>query len=218
MLKMNNQSQVGLKRRGNMIKVSVSDMKKRIEESFIKNKAYLRDSGNTAWTDFFLDIFSDQELLPGAEDAVCHARHETTVKPFNGIKPREPKCINEFIWDLCWFPEWEFKPDTYYLEKLEHSKLPLVLESEWSRKNAHEVFYDFTKLLYAKAEVKVMIFEFNDKHCSFESFSDQMAKSVKNLDDTAEYLLVGVKFSWEGNEKDEDLLKFCTITGTLIKR
>ncbi len=58
-----------------------------------------------------------------------------------------------WLYDLSWY-DWDNETN----QRL--TRLPLVLESEWSF-NSDVILYDFDKLLQARAERKVMIFQSN---------------------------------------------------------
>jgi len=63
---------------------------------------------------------------------------------------------NGWLYDLIWYHE---DPDTHLAE------VYLVLESEW-RTPQSDIKYDFEKLLLAKATLKVMVFQGNDRNIS----------------------------------------------------
>ncbi|UTY30987.1 hypothetical protein [Treponema putidum] len=71
----------------------------------------------------------------------------------------------EFLFDFCWKEE---KDGTII-------DIPLVCECEWD--GISHIKYDFSKLLLAKSEYKLMIFQANDKHQA-NSIMNELKKIV----------------------------------------
>jgi len=170
---------------------------------FAANKTRLFTARDSEWTDFFFDVFSDPALLgPDAAHSYCRARGDSHA--FGGVARREGRA-GEFLWDLCWFPDWPFTPGCYREQPLTR-RLPLVLESEWGKatsmeENDSEVLYDFAKILHARAERKVMIFGFHEVAWhDFTALSNRMVEAIRATSDTeSEYLFVGVQYHWEAD-------------------
>ncbi|HOB61443.1 MAG TPA: hypothetical protein PKI41_04905 [Candidatus Competibacteraceae bacterium] len=89
----------------------------------------------------------------------------------------------EWLYDILWWHEGP--PD--------HMKVPLVAESEWGNRNAFK--FDFQKLLLAKVEHKVMIFECGDGVITWAK------EQIKQFKDTQgeRYLFC----SWHGKGVDK---------------
>ena len=73
--------------------------------------------------------------------------------------------FGEWLFDLIWYAD---DSDGHLVE------LKLVLESEWRTWDA--IWYDFEKLLVAKCEHKVMVFQASDKH--FATYIDGMTSAI----------------------------------------
>ena len=64
----------------------------------------------------------------------------------------------EWLYDLCWLQYMNYYPTSAGYKPRDYLlRVPLVMESEWGDK--HDISNDFEKILMARAELRVMIFE-----------------------------------------------------------
>ena len=125
------------------------------------------------------------------------------------------RAAKEYLWDLTissW-PNYETTPYAYpsYFERAAqgNSRLLLVAESEWGaatghKKNGMAVMEDFSKLLGARAPLKVMVFSYfrTGASSTFEELSALMVKLIRATGDDAEYVLFGVAWGKDSECKD----------------
>lgn len=93
----------------------------------------------------------------------------------------------EWLYDLVWYEE-----DNH--GRL--MKLPLVMESEW-KTDYHAIKYDFEKLLQAKADLKVMVFQGHNIDDTFRRLHDAIT-AFKWLHSDDHFLSAGL--DWENEE------------------
>jgi hypothetical protein len=108
-----------------------------------------------------------------------------TDADFRACASRYPASTDrEWLFDLIWFRN---SPEGS-LEELE-----LALESEWCR-DPGEIFYDFEKLLVARAPIKVMIFQDNGDNLGslWEKF-DQSLRTYQQHGEHEIYLLAAFR-------------------------
>ena len=190
-------------------------LERELLQAYGANRSLLASAAGAAWTEFFMDFFSQPRFVADyGGRSICKARSRDVKEEFSNVQAGQRSGC-EFLWDLCCFPDWKFKPGTY-----SHpigQPLPLVLESESgdasnATSNANEVYYDFAKILFARAETKVMIFGFHRKQESrFEEMVLKMQKDVIASQDLhSQYLFVGVMWGWrDDHPKDGDLRTLC---------
>ena len=82
-----------------------------------------------------------------------HELAELGRKEKYGVCPWPGNMKGEWLYDLIWYAETD---EEVWPKRM--SKVVMVLESEWSH-HMEEVRYDFQKLIQAKAQIKVMIYE-----------------------------------------------------------
>ena len=106
------------------------------------------------------------------------------------------KDYGEWLFDLCWSNE----------EKGVLRELKLICEIEWKEKIDH-IIDDFQKLSVGKADLKIMIVQYNGEE-KFENIKKSCEKSVhKSLfDDGAKYILVG-----SGNNENDVKIKWVEL-------
>jgi hypothetical protein len=132
------------------------------------------------------------------------------------------RAAKEFLWDLTissWpkygKPARYVYPD-YFIEAARRApRLLLVAESEWGAangrtKNGMAVLEDFSKLLAARADVKVMVFGYftnasrsGSKVSTFDDLTSHMVTLIRKTGDDASYALFGV--AWDA-KKYEDMV------------
>lgn len=121
----------------------------------------------------------------------------------------------EYLWDLCisdW-PTYKGQPYVYpdYFAAVTTPRLLLVAECEWgkegsARENGQRVLEDFSKILHARAPIKVMVFSYfacDHDHTwspttvtsSFQELTGHMARLIAASNDEAEYVLFGVAWN-----------------------
>ena len=103
----------------------------------------------------------------------------------------------EWRYDLCWVEreDWNIKEDwagrTHWNNRKTKitKRLPLVLECEWSRDKQKDpdrpefdkIEYDFEKLLWSPAELRVMIFDARWKNISGGKARERAKKKIEEL-------------------------------------
>jgi hypothetical protein len=100
--------------------------------------------GNTAWTQSIMNSLT----------ALAYDRHKFYVygKKCNNVDDTITGCLYDMVW---YTPK-----DLSYLSRknIIFDKIHMVLECEW-KKDMDEIMYDFQKLVQARADHRVMIFE-----------------------------------------------------------
>ena len=122
-----------------------------------------------------------------AEDLDVDIRH--------GPKRKEENNRNwEFLYDVCFFvPRRDEDSDGYFIPETPLKQALIVLECEWSRREKKkDILYDFSKLLIARAELRVLVFWTISRKEDFDS----TMQDVKALIDAFE----------QGDEKDRYLI------------
>ncbi|SRR6266568_1335900 len=100
---------------------------------------------------------------------------------FEALYSKAP--LSEWLYDMVWC-----KRENDHL-----NKVPLVLESEWSRIK-REIYEDFDKLLLARTQLRVMIF-YQDKTASVKNVLDELVRRIRSFQETRSgdcYLLAGL--------------------------
>ena len=154
-------------------------------------------NSSTYWT---TQLFSELDRLAKelAEELVVDVRHD----------PRKGNPDwGEFLCDVCFLVTAGRHQQGYFAPQNPLKKVLLVLESEWE-KDAENILFDFTKLLIARAELRVFVCAVDSK--SFEPILEdikaainaftQVAKSdrylICNVSDPLQFVLL----DGEGNE------------------
>ena len=85
----------------------------------------------------------------------------------------------EFVYDLCWLKYVSYydtrdpyEPTDYLL------RVPLVMESEWG--NEREISDDFEKILMARADLRVMIFQ-HDKPADIDDITRHLTTYIRRF-------------------------------------
>lgn len=161
----------------------LDEIKKRFNRVHEDSKAKSRKE----WTGYFFDSLVDI----GIENGLKIYTHSSNKK----IPQNKGETI-EWLFDLCWSNEGDKWIENY-------KGLKLICESEWNM-NKEDVLYDFQKLAVGKAEIKIMIVQYDDKF-PFDDIKTWCEDSVnKSLHmDGATYILIG-----SGNGKDDNEVKF----------
>ena len=106
----------------------------------------------------------------------------------------------EWLYDVTWL-EYERERDGLKWPATALIKVPLVAECEWGvDENLEYIIEDFEKLLLARADVRLMIFDGNQEPGSKE-IADMLARKIRLFDSTEEgdaWLLA----AWEGSNQD----------------
>ncbi len=92
----------------------------------------------------------------------------------------------EWLYDMTWFEMWEDRI----------ARLPLILESEWIFEGIEDDFY---KLLQARADLRVLVFE--GHNTAIVSKFDKLKSRLREFTDTSprdRYLFAA--FDWDGGE------------------
>jgi hypothetical protein len=99
----------------------------------------------------------------------------------------DPRCWGEWLYDMTWAQ----------MDEQGHLvSIPLVLESEWSSRPA-DVDADFQKLLVARANFRVMIFQ-EPSCCEFDSTVERLSSHVRAFEGAQvgdRYLFAGYCFT-----------------------
>ena len=113
-----------------------------------------------------------------------------------GPKRKEEKNLKwEFLYDVCFFVPRRDRDsdDGYFTPETPLKQALIVLECEWSRREQKkDILYDFSKLLIARAELRVLVFWTISRKEDFDS----TMKDVKELIDAFE----------QGDEEDRYLI------------
>jgi hypothetical protein len=120
---------------------SPAEVTNAIETSLASLPEPLRGKGDRAWTMKIKEVIGSLGEKYGWD--VCTSGFPDRFDP-------------EWLYDLIWFRN---DSDSHL------SEVYLVMESEWG-KGRDEIKYDFEKLLLAKATLKVMVFQTDDKDTS----------------------------------------------------
>ena len=135
-------------------------LERELLQAYGANRSLLASAAGAAWTEFFMDFFSQPRFVADyGGRSICKARSRDVKQEFSNVQAGQRSGC-EFLWDLCWFPDWKFKPGTY--KEQIRRPLPLVLESEsgvasHAVSNANEVYFDFAKILFARAETPKLL-------------------------------------------------------------
>ena len=145
--------------------------------------------GYKKWTEAFLNVLCELGMEQDGIKVYSSSVGTIISKEIVG---------GEWLFDLCW----SIENDSDDGWKKSYKGLKLICESEW-KMDIDEILYDFQKLAVVKAEIKIMIVQFNDydHYNQIKKFcEDSVSESLYN--DGSHYFLVG-----SGN-KDSDNLKF----------
>ena len=108
--------------------------------------------------------------------------------------------FGEWLYDVTWL-KYECERDGLKWPATALIKVPLVAECEWGvDENLEYIIEDFEKLLLARADVRLMIFDGNQEPGSKET-ADRLARKIRLFDSTEEgdaWLLA----AWEGSNQD----------------
>ena len=86
--------------------------------------------------------------LPEWTEAIKDTARKIGIREHYEVAPDPQKYNQQWLYDLVWYKESEIGT----------TSVPLVLESEWSM-DFYQVRIDFEKLLVAKSQLKIMIFQ-----------------------------------------------------------
>lgn len=114
-------------------------------------------------------------------------------------KESKSKIHGEWMFDLCWSMEGA-NPDDWMTK---YQGLKLICESEWSLDKG-AILYDFQKLAVAKADIKIMITQYN-QGTTYEMIREWCERSVDRslYEDGSTYILVG-----SGNGDKDTTVRF----------
>lgn len=202
-----------------------SDLVKRVEDCYRANKETLREASGQEWTEFFMQTFAHPTVLgASAQDVTVVCKASRKPWAFSPPLPSTARCSNwhpgEFLWDLCWFPTWTFHPGCY--AEAIAGPLPLVLECEWGNSNdprasMNEVYFDFAKLLFARAQFKVMVFGFHrgvvegeagSEVDGFKDMTEKMKQDIRQTGDSGTtYVFLGIQWRWRSGQEDDSRLR-----------
>ncbi len=117
----------------------MTDLASKIKEALdkLREEPDRRDWRNARWT---------QEIL----DAIVKLARDAGQEAYVSRKYKTEAHGNEWLYDLTWLE--------YSTQERRLTRAVAVLESEWSRSH-NDIFYDFQKLLLARADLRVMVFQ-----------------------------------------------------------
>jgi len=132
--------------------------------------------GNTFKKCFDLNL-RDGEWTKEVKTAACRIGQSlgycTAASGVDGSAVGPNPHYGEWLYDVCWLK---------YNDPPEHLlSAPMVLECEWPN-NAFDVRDDFQKLLLAKSDLKVMIFEDKKIDCSVTEMFGQLKHYVRGFE------------------------------------
>lgn len=139
----------------------------------------------------------DVELRSGWTDefkkALITVGETEGYKVYASTKERRPG-MGEWLVDLCWSIDGNNK-DSW---RQNYRGLKLVCEIEWNM-NENDILYDFQKLAVVKAEIKLMIVQFNEDK-DFDKWKKDCENSVDRTlwDDGSTYILCGSQNGKDG--------------------
>ena len=130
------------------------------------------------WT---IQLFSELDRL--AEELDVDVRHDTAKgNPDWG----------EFLYDVCFLVTAGRHPQGNFAPQHPLKKVLLVLECEWQR-DTENILFDFTKLLTARAELRVFVFSVDNE--KFEPILDAIKAAINAFTQVAKsdrYLICSV--------------------------
>ena len=115
----------------------------------------------------------------------------------HGPKRRREKNLNwEFLYDVCFFKPRDKDEQGYFIPKTPLKQALIVLECEWNRSNKkQDILYDFSKLLLARAELRVLVFyttiSSKDFDCTMQDVKALIA-AFEQGDEEDRYLICGI--------------------------
>lgn len=115
----------------------------------------------------------------------------------------------EWLYDLCWVDAETNETTGWNLRSV-----PLVAECEWQH-NLWAIGFDFDKLLLARADLKLMIYQDIPNH-SVKKIADHLAERAKAFsgpDDEGLYVLAGYD-----NDEKVRAFSYWTISGQTVLR
>ena len=144
-----------------------------------KNEIYY---GRKEWTKAFFDKLREIGLQ---EHYKVYPKSTSDLIPYKD---------GEWLFDLIWSCEGTGENDW----KQKYKGLKLICESEWDTK-IDAILYDFQKLAVGKADIKIMLVQFNNSQ-NFESIINTCEDSIDPslYNDGSKYILVG-----SGNNESE---------------
>ena len=134
-------------------------------------------NGRKNWTKAFFDILKEIGIEEGHK---VYSSSTSTPIPEKDGGP-------EWLFDLSWSIESRLE-DSWMTD---YKGLKLICESEWNM-SRDEVIYDFQKLLVGKADIKIMIVQFNKKE-TFDKVMEwcKQAADISLRGDDSAYILIG---------------------------
>ena len=108
-------------------------------------------------------LFDELDRL--AEDLCVDVRHRLQNNPH----------LSEFLYDVCFLVTDGMSQYGYFAPETPLKKVLLVLECEWNQDN-EDMLYDFTKLLTARAELRVFVFSVDSER--FEPILDDIKAAI----------------------------------------
>ena len=144
----------------------------------------------------------DTEWTEAVKTKLCTIGQEFGCKV--GAKKNEVekayRDFGEWLYDVTWL-KYERERDGLKWPATALIKVPLVAECEWGvDEHLEYIIEDFEKLLLARADVRLMIFDGNQEPGSKE-IADRLARKIRLFDSTEEgdtWLLA----AWEGSNQD----------------
>lgn len=102
----------------------------------------------------------------------------------------------EFLYDVCFFVPRNRDPDDYFIPETPLKQALIVLECEWNRRNKkRDILYDFSKLLIARAELRVLVFYTTISSKDFNSTMKDVKALIAAFEQGAQcdrYLICGI--------------------------
>jgi hypothetical protein len=130
--------------------------------------------------------FGESKTRKGWTKAFLNALGELVIEKNYGFKFYPNKKDSEWLVDHCWCIE----NDSDW--KVNFKGLKFACESELTPHESHDhIVYDFQKLAVVKAEIKLMIFQFNGEE-EFKNIKEARMNSISNeLKKDGTYILFG---------------------------
>ena len=146
-----------------------------------------RNISDMGWGEMTRILFSKLDCL--GESLCADVRH--------GPKRKGEENLNwEFLYDVCFFKPRDGDEQGYFTRKTPLKQALIVLECEWNRSNKkQDILYDFSKLLLARAELRVLVFyttiSCKDFDCTMKDVTALIA-AFKQGAECDRYLICGI--------------------------
>lgn len=135
------------------------------------------------WSKMTHILFSKLDCL--GEDLCADVRH--------GPKGNENW---EFLYDVCFLVPRDRAKQGYFTRETPLKQALIILECEWNRsKQKRDILYDFSKLLIARAELRVLVFYTTISSKDFDSTMQDVTALIDAFeqgDEEDRYLICGI--------------------------